>query len=592
MPNRIHIGVCALAAPAKNAPRTVQYSEYVHEMLGHAGLCCDPVAPGDLAARLDSLRVLVTVGEQRFDDALRARLTAWVTDEGGAWLSVGGLCGMEELLGADYAPASFALWGGSLRALGEGFLDGGQSEHPVLRDLSPIPLHYFSGVAATARPGAQVLASCLDAHHRPVEGRPALIENRAGRGRCLLIAPDVTGSVVRIQQGTAITRDGVPSPDGTGPVSDGVLKSDDGQALDWLLDRQPVPGVPGLSGFLQPVADQWRDLLLRSILHLASEQGVPVSLLWYHPDNLPAVGHISHDSDGNGVDQAWGLLKTLERAEIRSTWCVILPGYSPDIIAAIRDAGHELATHYDSVTEGLEEFSEAQFDRQWRLLCEQFGDEKPVTNKNHYLRWEGDVEFFQWCIARGIRLDQTKGTSKSGEVGFNFGTCHPYRPTAPGGDVLPIHELPTPTQDLRVFAPEEVVPAMLESVARHYGVLHLLFHPAHIDKPGVADSIVTAVRLGREKGLAWRTAREIVEWEEARRAAAWEGAANGVSLKTPQPLKGATLLCLAPKSGGVRVNGADPASTERRWGFTFHAATLDLAAGAAATIEFIEETTA
>ena len=81
-------------------------------------------------------------------------------------------------------------------------------------------------------------------------------------------------------------------------------------------------------------------------------------------------------------------------------------------------------------------------------------------------------------------------TSKTGEAGFNFGTCHPYRPITPAGEVLPILELHTPTQDLHVFAPEELVTPLLLAATRHYGVLHLLFHPAHADKPNVADSLV------------------------------------------------------------------------------------------------------
>src|SRR5207253_7712026 len=54
-----------------------------------------------------------------------------------------------------------------------------------------------------------------------------------------------------------------------------------------------------------------------------------------------------------------------------------------------KDAGHELATHYDAMSEGTV-WSESAFDEQWRQLVAMFGDQ-PVTNKNHYTRWEGDV---------------------------------------------------------------------------------------------------------------------------------------------------------------------------------------------------------
>jgi peptidoglycan/xylan/chitin deacetylase (PgdA/CDA1 family) len=578
------LGVCVLPEPPKNAARTVRHPDYVHEILGHAGVPYVTVPPDELAGRLPSLRVLVTVGEYAFDEATRAALAAWVTEQGGAWITVGGSGGMDALLGVETAPASYVLWGGARRTLGEGYLDptpDAASDHSLLRGgLAPQPLHFFNGAFVRIPDGSDAvsLAFCRDAHGRPTD-TPALVERRAGRGRCLLIAPDVTGTVVHIQQGRAITRDGTPAPDGTGPVTDGVLKSDDGQVLDWLLDRAPVPGVEGLSIFTCPVADRWRALLLLAILSSAQETGAFLPLLWFHPDNRAAVGHISHDTDGNVPAQAWLLLETMRRAGIRSTWCTILPGYEPEIIDAIRADGHELATHFDTVTEG-HAFTETEFDRQWRLLCEQFGpNDAPVTNKNHYLRWEGDTEFFAWCVARGIRLEQSKGASKTGEAGFNFGTCHLYRPVAPDGGVMPIHELPTPTQDLLVFAPEEIIPPLLESVLTDYGVLHLLFHPAHIDKPGVADAIVRAVERGKDAGLVWKTGRELADYEEARRAARWDvDEAGRVRITATQALPGATVLI------------PDPDGETERWGFRFRALVRNLAAGESMTLEGISRT--
>lgn len=565
------LGICVLPPATPNAPRTVQYGDYAYEMIAHVGLAHARVPFEGLAGWLDDSsgggrRVLVTIGETRFDETLRDRLTRWVTDEGGVWISVGGLCGQSDLLGAAYAPAAYTLWAGSLRSLGEGYLDGRTADHPILAGLSPIPLHYFGGVAVVAAPGTAVLARTLDSHHRPTD-LPAVTERVTGKGRCLLIAPDITGSVVRIQQGVAVTRDGVSCPDGTGPVGDGVLKSDDGQVLDWLLDREPVPGVPGLSAFLQPVADQWRDLLTRAILYAASVQNIALPLLWYWPRGLNAVGHLSHDTDGNNPGQALRLLETLRAADAPGTWCVILPGYPPEIIGAIRDGGHELAMHFDALTDGCP-WNEPLFDAQWRQLCEMFGPSgAPVTNKDHYLRWQGDTDLWEWCAARGIRLDQTKGASKTGEAGFNFGTCHLYRPAAPDGGILPIHELATPTQDLLVFAPAEIVPPLLSAAVRHYGVLHLLFHPAHIDKPGVADAIRKAVADGRAQGLEWWTGRALVEWEEARRASVWTAAAEGAVLEAEHPLPGATVLRL------------DPNGPVERWGFRFTSFTRDLASG-------------
>lgn len=584
LPVTLPLGVCALPLPAPNAPRIIQYPDYVNEILAHAGVCHEVIPFDHLTEALDGLKILVTVGEGPFSEALQARLARWVREDGGFWISIGGLCGLGELLGADYAPDSFTHWGKTLRSLGEGFLETRGATHPLLADLT-LPLHFFGGIATVVRPGATILAGSMDAHHRPVES-PALIENVVGKGKCLLIAPDLIGSVIRIQQGRAVLRDGIPAPDGTGSTNDGVLKSDDGQVLDWLLDREEVSGAPGFSAFLQPIADQWRGLLLRSIFMAAQWQKVALPVLWYHPDGLDAVGHISHDTDFNDPDLARCMLGIVREAGIQSTWCIILPGYEPDLIDAIRADGHELAVHFDAMTEGCP-WGESYFDAQWRRLCEMFGPaDHPITNKNHYLRWEGDSEFWEWCIPRGIQLDQSKGASKTGAAGFNFGTCHLYRPVDREGTVLPIWEMATPTFDLHMFAPEIFLPPLLDAVLRHYGFLHLLFHPWCLEYPGVAEAIKNAVRYGNEKGLQWRTGRQIVEWETARREASWQGTSDAIALTTPDAIPGATLLVLASTDDPILVDGV-PAEGKKvdRWGFSFHSIIGDLAAGATIQIQ-------
>lgn len=587
------LGVCVLPPAARNAARTVSYPNYIYEILGHAGLCYAPVGLDALPAALPELRLLLTLGETAsLPGDLADKLEAWVRG-GGAWLSVGGLCGLGALLGAEAEPPAYSSWGGGQGTLGEGYLEAREIDHPLLAHLSR-PLHFFGGIPVRGS-GASVLARALDAHGRPTE-RAAVLERTVGQGRCLLLAPDIPGSVVHIQQGTAITRDGVSAPDGTATIQDDLLKSDDGSVLDWLFDREPVASVPGLSAFLQPVADGWRELLLRAVFHLATTQRVALPLLWLYPHNLPALAHLSHDTDGNDPAQARQLLAVLAEAQIQSTWCVILPGYDQTIIGAIRDGGHELAMHYDALAFDRP-WGESQFDAQWRELTQQFGGVAPVSNKNHYLRWENDTEFFDWCQQRGITLDQSKGASKTGEAGFNFGTCHPYFPVAPGGSLIDVLELPTPTQDLCVFGPEALLEPLLAAATRHHGILHLLFHPAHIDKEGVAAAITRAVSAAHAQGMAWWTAQQISVWERARRRVSWsnyktDGGTISVSLRTESALAGATILWLcpaAPEDGSkARVTlqkteeseeQAGSEETTVRWGFLFRALSVDLASG-------------
>src|SRR5687768_11859290 len=513
------LGVCVLPDGPPNRARTVNYSGYAWEILAHAGVCHTRVAANELHKQLPNIRLLLTVGHSDFSPELKKLLADWIHD-GGAWVAVGGTCGMDDLLGVAQAPRGFSTFGGGATSLGEAYLVPKTADHPILRHVTR-PLHFFEGASLKAT-DASVLATCLDKHQRDGVGnggdRPVIFERHVGAGRCIVIAADVTGTVVRIQQGIAVTRDGVSAPDGTAPIADGVLKSGDGGQLDWSFDREAVPGSDGFSAFLQPIADQWREILLRSIFHVATTQPVALPLLWLYPRNLPALAHMSHDTDGNDAAKGKRLLEVVNAAQIHTTWCTIMPGYPADLVSAIREGGHELAMHYDSMTEGLP-WSEALFEKQFRALTEMFGGASIVTNKNHYLRWEGDCELFDWCAKRGIELDQSKGASKTGEAGFNFGTCHPYLPVRRDGSTINVLELPTPTQDLFVFAPEAILEPLLAQAKKTHGVLHLLFHPAHFRHQQVADAMLMSIRRGREEGLEWWTGRQINAWERARRTA-------------------------------------------------------------------------
>jgi len=576
------VGVCVLNAPPHNASRSVQYANYIFEIMDSAGVCYSREELSHLSERLDVLGVLVTVGDATFSEELSQRLRDWI-EQGGAWISIAGTCGQENLLGVVQERPAFSSFGGGMATLGEGYLKPEAAEHPLISHLE-IPLHYFNGAAVCIK-DARVLASALNAHgHETI--RAALTEKFIGRGIAMCIAPDVTGTIVRIQQGRgAVTRDGVPADDGTAPVCDEVLKSGDGGSLDWIFDRQPVPGCDGLCAFLQPIADQWREIILRAIFYGASVRGISVPVLWYYPRDLTAIAHISLDTDNNVPEHAELLFNLLEEKNTKATWCTIMPGLPRAFMEKIHAAGHELAMHYDAMTDGLHWGSD-EFASQWRYLVDLFDGKAPVTNKNHYLRWEGDIDIWEWCAAHQIQLDQSKGASKTGEAGFNFGTCRPYFPVSFRGSYIDVLELPTFTQDLEVFIPKSFLDSLIKPVVKHYGVLHLLFHPAHTHKPATNQALREAIDVGRAAGLEWWTAAQINSWERARRTIRWENyqceiqfASDGakthsaeVQVSAGQPLPEATILWSGPPADGCE----NLDSGECRWGFQMKHHTVDL----------------
>jgi hypothetical protein len=236
--------------------------------------------------------------------------------------------------------------------------------------------------------------------------------------------------------------------------------------------------------------------------------------------------------------------------------------------------------HYDAMTAGLD-WGRNEFEKQHRFLCDLL-ERKLVTNKNHYLRWEGDMEFYGWLEAHGVEVDQSKGPSKVGEAGFNFGTSHAYFPVHFDGKRSTVLEIPTLSQDLSVFAPAILGIALLEGAVRHHGIAHFLFHPSHFDKPATAPAMETIVAEGKKRGLEWWTAEQINSWERARRTVRWKkytanGLQSSVEIGSDADLKEATILWSGGNGAVVSVDGKACATAKvTRWGFEFSAATTDL----------------
>jgi hypothetical protein len=83
-------------------------------------------------------------------------------------------------------------------------------------------------------------------------------------------------------------------------------------------------------------------------------QGLALPFIGIWPDGVKRVGTISHDSDGNEDEQARSTLGILREVDVKSTWCMLEPGYSAEIYDKIKADGHELAFHFNAmgVTEG------------------------------------------------------------------------------------------------------------------------------------------------------------------------------------------------------------------------------------------------
>lgn len=386
---------------------------------------------------------------------------------------------------------------------------------------------------------------------------PAVISRQIGRGQIAMICFDMMKTICLIQQGTAVVQDGKIAADGSVAVNDGILKTDDGTVLDLDEDRDVLePG--GVPFFLHPIVDELKIVFNRILIRLHQQLGRPGGQIWFWPEGITAVGHISHDTDGNSELHARWMLAALGKADIHSTWCTIMPGYSVDLYQEITAKGHELALHYNALGTEIPEsrWSEQDFMYQLDMLRRQWTDDGIVTNKNHYLRWEGDVQFYQWCERAGIQVEQSKGGTKQGNKGFLFGTCHPYRPIASAEQfnrIINVWSVPTlawdPPHALRCTLNEAL--ALLERAVEVNGVAHFLFHPGIVDKEDrgktPADALEVLARRGRELGLRWMRADEMVSWLQRRGQIQMTLRQNGVDsltihLQSRERVQGVTLL--------------------------------------------------
>lgn len=547
---------------------------YIDEILQHAGLFFEARGPADLPTLdVDRHPIVLLAGNLQLSRSEQAALTALV-DRGACVIGIGGTSGLDALFGV-----------ARTTPLAEGWIKITTPEHPVTAGLHS-SLHVFGGCVAT--PSTATTLAALEAGVQRSAVGSAVLEHPFGAGYALLLAPDLLFSVAHIQQGVPVLQDGVPAPDGSAPLDDGILKAEDGLVLDWHRDRTPMQ-PDGTPVFLEPISDELRALILRGIFHAARRQAIALPMLWYWPRGLRAIGHISHDTDGNEPDKAEALLEVMNGCRVQSTWCVIYPGgYPRDFYQRLKDDGFEIALHYDAHTGGPRtSWSRENFQRQHQWLREEAGLSAIVSNKNHYTRWEHRLDFLHWCEQAGIRSDQTRGPSKRGTIGFPLGGSHPYFPFDDQADPprrIDVLEINMLTQDLVVVCPAEYGRQLVDSVVRHHGIAHFLFHPAHILKPGVAESLTSLVDYGRSQGLQWWTSQQIDAWERGRREVRARGnfqraATVSLTLQAETRLPDATLLVLQPTASTVSVRIQDQPVPSQLWsvyGFDFQAVTCDL----------------
>ncbi|MBD2865182.1 polysaccharide deacetylase family protein [Paenibacillus oceani] len=482
------------------------FGSFAGEVLSHAGIGYTELHEASEVEACDCDVIIAAVCAE--DDLTAAVLTAYM-ERGGVVISCAGLNKLGTTLG--YAKEEIGV--------GYAHLNTQAAGQTPLRFLEAVPWRPFKENSAAP---AEQTGSIVKDRPDGVEAGPALQVFSVGAGRLYRWSVDIWDTIVRLQQGKApVLEDGVPARDGTGAVNDNILKADDQMAVDWELDR--VVTETGMPYFPYPYADLWKEAFIGSMLEALVRDGKTIPLIGYYPNGISQVLMISHDSDHNKDEHAEATLALLDEVGVQTTWCMLESGYSGHIYDKVKAAGHELAFHYNALDSQGGKWSEEEFVRQLGWLKEATGMDRITSNKNHYTRFEGWGELFEWCERHGIAADQTRGPSKKGNVGMLFGTCHPYFPIAwanDGNRHYDVLEMSFLTQDLELsnLSDNSVIRPFLEQVKRVGGVAHFLYHQIHIyNWEAVRNSIRKLVSEARQLQFELWTGKKVNDWERYRR---------------------------------------------------------------------------
>ena len=247
-------------------------------------------------------------------------------------------------------------------------------------------------------------------------------------------------------------------------------------------------------------------------------------ILWDHPEASQHLDVMSHQAYGprTGVPR---LLRRLDRAGIRATFFV--PGYtaerSPDVVRAIRDAGHEIA-HHGYMHEGSRGADVAEEEA--RLLrgleaLEAVAGVRPVGYRAP--NWELSYALPALLAKHGFRYD-------SGLMDAD----HPYRlavdpaPGAPSIVELPAHwglddwepynYLPGLTGSGVIASPADVVARWtleLEALVEEGGLFMLTNHPFVSGRASRAAALERLIERAKAiEGLWIATCADVAAWVE------------------------------------------------------------------------------
>ncbi len=559
------IGVCPMSAKGKMGAGSIPvvpnpFERFTCELFAYCGLLVEWLTPSELASKVDSLDVLITIGDRALSEEEGAALRAFVQG-GGVWIALGGVCALPELFGV--RPLSHA---GDLPVLlGEGYAVATGSNPLLLEEWGM--LHAFGGIGVEVE-GATVWAHWLDAHARETD-YPALLYHRYGEGHTILFAVHPGESIARIRQGRCVVEAAIPPPDVPREPHYSTLHMDDAIRLDWYLDREPCEGE---RCFLKPVADLWQESLIRAVLWAGQGRGAVVPMLWFYPSHLPGAAILSIDGEPATAQQELTLQRVLTLVGLRAVWCLSEATHGPAFYRELAKRGHEIGLRY--VPEAGAFCRATTLQNQVDSLRRFSGVRAITALQVADLHWRGGTEFYAYMEQAQILSDLSRGGSSASAAGFAFGSAHPWRPLhcSRPGELYAVQVVPL----LGYQVMDRVSPARMQAILRRAravnGVCHFTVRPNVVESEARVDAFARLIAAVRTEGYEWVTAAELARWHAARAAIRHRLAGIAgqlrLALLAPAALNRLTVLLFTPLRGWARSgSGEIPVKPAEQFGY-------------------------
>lgn len=486
-------------------------SAWLIEAAEQVGLWHEVLSLADLG-RLGDFDVLLLGGQHRLEASDARAIVDWAS-RGGAVVASGSTFGLDELFGV--AASGQPAWSRG-RAL------AGQAAGTLWPVAAPW-IRFFGGSRVTAK-SAEVLA-------RTDSGEPVLLR----RGRATLLAADLGRSMATMAMGRSVGADGIGPGDGTAVLEDGVLRAEDGLALDFSTDRDSPLCPPPAFGLAH--ADALREVWARCVVFACRQVERSPLLAWPWPENAPAAATLSVDCPDMDLGAVTEIVSCLARFGSPSAFLVPSPGLPADAYRQLRKAGHEPAVLVTGRHPSADDLRV-----QHRSVVRMAGLANLPTTRLADGGWHGYTEPYLAAAASQAWLSVAKGGRQPGTSGFLFGTGSPFFAHAFGGERIAVAELPYLAFEPGVVTPLSVMAPLAEQVVAYGGCFHVAASTTAWSHPKAEQGLHALQVVWRQSRLTRLSPGEIYRREVARRALRIEAGADWLHVSCPDELAGLTLL--------------------------------------------------